>query len=156
MTRKTEIERKIEIYLDTSVPNAYLDDTKPERQKETVEFWTKLDQYHVYISDFVLKEIQQTPQQKRREDLLNLVKPFDVLNGERDDVRALTQRYVMSGAIAIVEDALHVAIAVVYKIGILASWNYRHLVKLKTKRAVNALNLMNGYNTIEIVDPSML
>ena len=79
-----------------------------------------------------------------------------ILNGERDDVKELTQNYVINNAIGIVEDAVHVAIAVIYKIGILASWNYRHLVKLKTKREVNAINLMNGYNTIEIVDPSML
>jgi len=85
-----------------------------------------------------------------------LVKPFNVLNGEKDDIRELTQMYIMNGAIAIVEDAIHVAIAVINKIGILASWNYRHLVKLKTKREVNSINLINGYNTIEIVDPSML
>ena len=147
---------KTEIYLDTSVPNAYLDNTKPERQRDTIEFWNRLNQYEVYISDFVLKEINQTKQRSRREELLNLVKPFTALIGEREDIKELTQHYVMNNAIAIVEDAVHVAIAVIYKIGILASWNYRHLVKLKTKREVNAINLMNGYNTIEIVAPSML
>ena len=84
------------------------------------------------------------------------MKPFTVLTGERDDIKELTQHYVMNNAIAIVEDAVHVAIAVIYKIGILVSWNYRHLVKLKTKQEVNAINLKNGYNTIEIVAPSML
>lgn len=147
---------KIEIYLDTSVPNAYLDGTKPERQQETIEFWKRLDQYQVYISDFVITEIQQTQHTQRRSDLLKLVESFDVLSSEREEIQTLTQSYVMSGSIAIAEDALHVAIAVAHKIGILTSWNYRHLVKLKTKRAVNALNLLNGYNTIEIIDPSML
>lgn len=148
--------KRVDIYLDTSVPNAYFDFNKIERQKETREFWNRLNQYEVYISDFVLKEIEKTQQKKRKKDLLTLVKPFNILNGKRNDIRELTQMYIMNDAIAIVEDAIHVAIAVIYKVGILASWNYRHLVKLKTKRKVNSINLMNGYNTIEIVDPSML
>ena len=61
---------KIEIYLDTSVPNAYLDHTKPERQKETIDFWNRLNQYEVYILDFVVKEINQTKQQSKKDELL--------------------------------------------------------------------------------------
>lgn len=137
------IERKIEIYMETSVPNAYLDATKPERQQETQAFWRRLEQYRIYISDFVIKEIQQTPQAQRRRDLLDLIAPFEALNSQQhDDIRKLTQYYVQHGAIAIPEDALHVAIAVYDKIGILTSWNYRHLVKLKTIHAVNAINLL--------------
>lgn len=150
------MSQKIEIYLDTSVPNAFLDSTKPERQRETIEFWNRLNQYEVYISDFVLKEINKTPQPKRKDELLNLVKPFIVLESERDDIKELTELYMLNKSIGIVEDAVHVAIAVIYKIGVLTSWNYRHLVKLKTKREVNSINLVNGYNIIEIVDPSML
>jgi predicted nucleic acid-binding protein len=148
--------KKIDIYLDTSVPNAYFDPNKIERQKETKEFWNRLNQYEVYISDFVLKEIEKTPQEKRKKDLLALVEPFNVLDSEKDSIRELTRMYTINGAIAIVEYAIHVATAVINKIGILASWNYRHLVKLKTKREVNSINLKNGCNTIEIVDPSML
>lgn len=148
--------RKLTIYLDTSVPNAYLDSEKPERQEETKDFWNRMNQYEIYISGLVLKEINRTLNQKRKEDLLNLVKSFKVLNGETDEVKELAQNYVTSGAIAIVEDAVHVATAVVNGIGILVSWNYKHLVNLKTKRDVNAINLMNGYNPIEIVDPSMI
>ena len=147
---------KIEIYMETSVPNAYLDSAKPERQLETQAFWKRLPGYQVYISDFVVKEIQQTPQQSRRDDLLALVKPFEQLHGDREDVNALAHHYVTSGVIAVPADAKHLAIAVTYNIGVLVSWNYRHLVKLKTKRAVNALHLIEGYAPIEIVDPSML
>jgi predicted nucleic acid-binding protein len=148
--------RKLAIYLDTSVPNAYLDFDRPERQMETKDFWNRMNQYEAYISDFVLKEINKTQEQKRKDDLLSLVKPFKVLNGETDEVKELVQNYVSSGAIAILEDAIHVAITVIHGIGILVSWNYKHLVNLKTKRDVNAVNLMKGYNPIEIADPSMV
>lgn len=35
----------------------------------------------------------------------------------------------------------------------LISWNYRHMVNLKVKRAVNAINLKLGYRPIEILSP---
>lgn len=148
--------RKLKLYLDTSVPSAYLDFDKPERQRETKDFWDRINQYEVYISDFVIKEIEKTKNQKRKEKLLEIVKTFRVLNGESDEIKELIQEYVANKAIDIVEDAIHVAIAVVNEIGILVSWNYKHLVNLKTKREVNAINISNGYNPIEIVDPSML
>ncbi|MDI6784984.1 MAG: PIN domain-containing protein, partial [bacterium] len=109
--------KKLKIYLDTSVPNAYLDSDKPERQRETKEFWNKLEQYDVYISDFVIKEIKKTPNQKRKEELLNLIKPFKILLGESDEIKGLAQKYIENKAILIVEDAIHVAIAVVQEVG---------------------------------------
>ena len=53
-------------------------------------------------------------------------------------------------------DANHVAIAVVHGIGYLASWNFRHLVKVNTRREVNLVNALEGYNPIEIVAPPEL
>ena len=84
------------------------------------------------------------------------MKPFKVLTGESEEVKELTQDYVINKAIAIIEDAIHVAIAVTHGVGILVSWNYKHLVNVRTKREVNAISLMSGYNPMEIVDPSML
>jgi len=151
-----EMKKKITLYLDTSVPSAYFDDTKPDRQKETKAFWDRLDQYHIYISDQVLKEINRTPDQSRRNQLLELVRPFELLPSETTEVKELAEEYLIRGAISIIEDAIHVAVAIVNRINTVASWNYQHLVKLRTKREVNAVNLVTGYDPIEIVDPSML
>ena len=38
----------------------------------------------------------------------------------------------------------------------LVSWNFRHMVKVKTKQMVNLINLQNGYKTIEIIAPPEL
>jgi hypothetical protein len=51
-------------------------------------------------------------------------------------------------------DARHLAVAVVARVDAVVSWNLRHMVKLKTRREVNAVNLLNGYPVIEIVTPS--
>ena len=66
--------------------------------------------------------------------------------------------YVQAGVIPVthIDDATHIAVASVNRLDAVVSWNYQHMVKLKTKREVNAINLLRGYPLLEIVDPSML
>lgn len=54
------------------------------------------------------------------------------------------------------DDALHVAIATVNDIRYLLSWNFKHLVKVKTRRMVSLLNTNYEYSTIEIIAPPEL
>ena len=51
------------------------------------------------------------------------------------------------------DDALHIATAVVHEMDVVVSWNFEHLVKLKTRLGVNGLNRLLGYREIEIVSP---
>jgi len=50
-------------------------------------------------------------------------------------------------------DLFHIAIAVLHEMDILLSWNMRHIVKYKTKHAVNEVNKVEGYKHIEILTP---
>jgi hypothetical protein len=43
--------------------------------------------------------------------------------------------------------------AVVYSIPILVSWNFEHIVKLKTKVEINRINREHGYPQIGISSP---
>ena len=51
------------------------------------------------------------------------------------------------------EDALHVAVAVVSRQDILVSWNFRHLVNRRRFAPINEVNIPMGYATIEILAP---
>lgn len=42
-------------------------------------------------------------------------------------------------------DLRHVAVATVARVDALVSWNFRHLVNLRTRRAVHAVNVRLGY-----------
>jgi len=53
-------------------------------------------------------------------------------------------------------DAILVALTSVYSLDILVSWNFKHLVKRKTRIGVNLINLKNGYKSIEILAPPEL
>ncbi len=150
--------RKIKIYLDTSVPNAFLDDKNPIRQDVTKALWTKLDQYDVFISDIVIEEMEATGDEVIRKKLLDLIKGFTILSGKGEEIATLTEEYITRKIIPVkhIEDAAHIAIATVCSLDVLVSWNFAHIVKLKTKREVNAVNLVVGYNQLEIVEPTML
>lgn len=54
------------------------------------------------------------------------------------------------------DDALHVAVASFYDLSYVVSWNFEHLVKVKTRKGVNLVNILEGYREIEIISPQEL
>ena len=50
-------------------------------------------------------------------------------------------------------DLAHIAYAVVYQCDVVVSWNLKHIVRLKTKVAVNGINKQLGYREVEIIAP---
>jgi glycerol-3-phosphate responsive antiterminator len=139
------------------VPNAYFDEKNPYRQEITKQFWLKLKEYDVFISDLVIREIEAIGNEALRKNLIDSVKGFGLLSTKGNDIRLLAERYVSEGIIPVkhIEDAVHIAVATVNSLDILVSWNFEHIVKLKTKRQVNAVNVLLGYNPIEIIEPGM-
>ncbi len=151
------MRRKTKLYLDTSVPNAYFDQKNQYRQEITKQFWLKLKEHPVYVSDLVIREMEATGDEKLRRRLIKLVKDFEVLSTKTEEVKLLAEEYVSRGIIPLkhIEDAIHIAVATINSLDILVSWNFEHIVKLKTKREVNVVNVFLGYNQIEIIEPAM-
>jgi predicted nucleic acid-binding protein len=152
------LKGKTRIYLDTSIPNAMLDESKPERREETNSFWANIDQYEVFVSNLVVQEIEATLDLKLKEKLLELVKPFTVLPSQGVGIAELAETYMEAEIVPpnYFNDALHLAIASIHGIEVFVSWNYRHIVKVGTRRVVNSVNALHGYSVLEIVTPSML
>lgn len=141
--------------LDTTVPSAYIDARTPDRQRLTQEFWReRLPSYEPVISALVIAETRDTPDRDRRRELELLVESFSELP-VIPEAEALADEYVNRGTIRdrFRDDALHVAIAVTHQVALLASWNFKHLVKLQVRRQVNLINAILGYGPVEIVSP---
>lgn len=150
--------RKIQVYLDTTVPSAYLDDRVPYRQQLTQQCWNgRLQGFHLVISTLVKKEIDDTPDMEKRKQLQRLVQGFEVLSID-EEANRLAQEYIQRDVFPAKyeSDANHVAIAVVNGVDYLLSWNFRHLVKVGTRREVNLVNAIAGYGQIEIIAPPEL
>lgn len=54
------------------------------------------------------------------------------------------------------DDGRHVAVATVNEVNYLVSWNFKHLVNVKTRKMVSLQNLIKGYRALEIVAPPEL
>jgi hypothetical protein len=55
-----------------------------------------------------------------------------------------------------IEDCRHIAMATIYKVDVLASWNFKHIVNLQRIKGYNSINLKLGYQMIEIRSPKDL
>jgi len=149
---------KPKVYLDTTVASAYYDDRTPDRQRLTKQFWTERPaDFEAVISTMVRMEILDTPDVERRNNRKGLVDTFEVLEFE-EEAYELAQEYVNRGIFPekYISDANHVAVAVVNGIGYFTSWNFKHLVKVNTRREVNLVNALLGYQQIEIIAPPEL
>jgi hypothetical protein len=49
---------------------------------------------------------------------------------------------------------MHVAMATLSRVDVIASWNFRHLVDPRRTRAFNGVNLSLGYGLVSILSPS--
>jgi hypothetical protein len=74
---------------------------------------------------------------------------------DNDDINLLAKKYFEYKAISPVnkEDALHIATATFYKVNVLVSWNFKHIVNLRRIMLYNAVNLIFGYTNLEIRSP---
>jgi len=147
---------KNKVYLDTSVISALFDERTPERMSMTFDLWLKLRDYDVFISELVLEELERTNKQVK-DKMLSAVKEFNVLYIS-EKAENLAKIYIEQGIFPgkYFDDALHVALASENHIGILISWNFTHLVKLKTRRMVSIVNLQEDFMPVEIISPPEL
>lgn len=150
--------KKESLYLDTSVLSAYYDARVKERQESTIKFWKDvLPNYKVYVSEITVKELDNTKDEMLKKKLRDLIKDFNILKVNKN-IRDLAEVYVDKGIFPekYIDDALHVAIASYYEISYLISWNFEHLVKVRTRRSVKLVNSLEGLREIEIISPQEL
>lgn len=150
--------KKESVYLDTSVPSAFYDKRSKERQEATVKFWKEtLPKYNTYISDITIEELNNTKDENLKLEFVKLIESFDILK-VNESVKELADIYIDNKIFPVkyMDDALHVAIASFNEINYLISWNFEHIVKVKTRKLVNFVNVINAYREIEIISPQEL
>lgn len=147
------MSRRFKIYLDTSVINFLFADDAPELKVYTVDFFDNFIRtsiYETYISAFVIDEIQQTKDSRKKEALLNVVKDYSIELlpiTNSSELEELAQQYISHGAIPPKKlyDAYHIACSVLHQIDYLVSWNFKHLANVNREKKVIAVNTENNY-----------
>ncbi len=138
---------KDRLYLDTSVPSAYFDERNPTRQQITQSFWKRaLEEYEVAVSSVTVGEILKTPDEARRQQMLELIEPLHQLELS-PQADKLSLDYLAGNLVppSKIEDARHIAIAVENGFDFLVSWNFSHMVNVRTQRLLPVINAQNAY-----------
>ncbi len=145
------------LYLDTSVLGAALDREDPRRVNVSQALLGAIaGQTHVgVISNVVQEELEHAPEPARAAILAEVRDIEFELVLESEESAVLFSAYE---ALAVIparyrNDLRHVAVASTARVDALVSWNFRHLVNVRTRRSVHSVNLRLGYPLIEIVSP---
>jgi predicted nucleic acid-binding protein len=143
------------IYIDTSVLGGYFDNEFNVATQRLFNL-VKKGEYKVVISNITEGELLNAPE--RVKTLLNdLSIDYEVLK-LTDDVVSLASEYIRENVVgqSSYDDCLHIAIATIFRLDLLVSWNFKHIVNIKRIRGYNGINIKNGYPSIEIRSPKDL
>ena len=151
---------KLKVYLDTSVISHLMQEDVPEKMAETLKLWDmfKVGKYDVYLSTVTLQEIDNCPEPKRTELFKHLGEidytPIEIT----EDMSEVAQQLIDMGILTqkSYDDCQHIASAVIYGCDCIISWNFKHIVNIKTIRGVRAITNLKGYKPIEILNPTVL
>ena len=153
--------KKLKVYLDTSVISHLDQLDAPEKMKETKKLWEILkdkELYEVYISSVVFEEIDECKEDKKI-ILLNYLYDMEYNVVETNDsIVELAEKIIDFGILKqkSYDDCRHIASAILAGCDIIASWNFKHIVNVKTVRGVKVITTLEGYKDLLIYPPSVL
>jgi len=144
------------IYIDTSIVGGFFD---AEFEKETKLLFKRLENKKIIfvVSDILLDELENAPS-----NVKYLLDNYDDNSLEKvaltDEARELADKYIAEKVVGKIslDDCRHIALATINKVDVLVSWNFKHIVNLTRIKGYNAVNLKNGYQTLEIRNPKDL
>jgi len=152
--------KRLRIYLDTSVISHLDAPDVPEKQEDTLKLWNDIQtgKYAVIMSELTFFEVNKCPEPKRafmRDSLATIT--YDYVD-QTEEAERLSSLYFDIGGLPAKSknDAMHIAIATASGCDIVLSWNFKHIVNLRSMTAVEAVNIKEGYGLLRILSPSMI
>ena len=154
------MNKKLKLYLDTSVISYLLQEDVPEKMEITNRLWKLFEdgKYELYLSDVTMKEIFECPEPKRSQ-LIRCLDDVDYTHIEiSDNILDIAEQLVSMKILPAkcYDDCQHIAAAVECGCDCIVSWNFKHIVNIRTIRGVRAITNLKGYKSIEILNPSVL
>ncbi|MDR3239908.1 MAG: PIN domain nuclease [Clostridiales bacterium] len=152
--------KKFKLYLDTSVISHLDQQDAPDKMAETRLLWDKIKAgvYDVVISDVDIRELNKCEEKKRTTlyQYLDEITYIKVDTSDRAD--EIAERLVDLGILKQTNfaDCRHIANAIVTGCDAIVSWNFKHIVNMKTQNGVKAIALLEGYDDLLVVTPSFL
>ncbi len=151
---------KLKVYLDTSVISHLMQEDVPEKMSDTLKLWEKFRKgdYNICLSTVTLEEVSQCSEPKRSSLLSHLAQISYTLLPVNDSTLTIAQKIIDIGILTekSFDDCQHIAAAVTSNCDCIVSWNFKHMVNIKTIRGVRAITNLVGYRSLDIITPSAL
>lgn len=145
--------KRLRIYVDTSVFGGCFDS---EFSSDSRKLFSEIGsgRFLLVVSRTTLDEINDAPKQVQQvlgdlpEECVEILEPCD-------EIERLAQAYIDAGIIgaAYEADARHIAAASIAQADMVVSWNFKHIVHYEKIRGYQAINMLNGYESIRIFSP---
>lgn len=149
--------KKSIIYLDTSVIGGCFEDEFALWSNSLLDD-IKNHHYVVATSEIVAMEISRAPiyVQLKYSEILEFCDP--IICTPNEEVVDLVDAYLAHGILKekFRNDMVHMALASVFAVDIVTSWNFKHIVRYEKIVKFNAVNLEFGYRQLAIHSPREL
>jgi predicted nucleic acid-binding protein len=144
------------IYIDTSIVGGYFDEEFKEATRMLFQRFENKEIKFV-VSELLDLELIKAPLHVR-ELLFNYPSDYFERVDLTEEAIRLADTYIEEKVVGktSIEDCRHIAMATIYKVDVLASWNFKHIVNLDRIKGYNSVNLRLGYSMIEIRSPKDL
>jgi predicted nucleic acid-binding protein len=150
--------KKLKIYLDTSVISHLDAPDVPDKEADTKRLWEeiKAGRYEVFISPVVVLELSDCYEPKLSGLLAQMDSICYTTLDETDEILELALKYIDAGILRkkSINDCRHIAYACVSGCDMVVSWNFKHLVNIKTINGVKGVNALAGYREMPIYTPT--
>jgi len=153
--------RKFKVYLDTSVISYLEQDDAPEKMADTRAVWDTLKRgdYDIFVSQVVLKELNDCRDLRKKELFFKHLREinFNIVEITEDTI-ALAEKFIDFGILKqkSLDDCQHIAAAILNDCDIIISWNFKHIVNVKTIRGIKVITTMQGRRDLLIYPPTAL
>ena len=128
--------------------------------QDTLILWELFKQgiYEVYVSDIVFREIDRCNEEKLNIllDYLNQIE-YNELETDSSTIK-LAEKFIDFGILKkkSFDDCQHIAAAIIAGCDVIISWNFKHIVNVKTVKGVKVITTLEGYKDLLIYPPSVL
>jgi predicted nucleic acid-binding protein len=153
---------KKSVYVETTIisyhtARASRDVIRAARQTITRQWWdNRREDFDLVVSQVVLNEARKGDQRaaERRKQILEGLTRLDITDEAVELAATLVEKGAMPPKAA--DDALHLAIAAVYGIDFLLTWNCKHLANAETMNAMARVLTAGGYRVPIVCTPDEL
>ena len=143
----------LKLYLETTMFN-YFFDTERDGHTDTVRLFEKIraGEHEAYTSEYAINELLESLEPKQTK-MLSLIEEYGIITLPiSDESDEFADVYVSENIIPprFRIDGAHIAIASIYKLDYVLSYNFKHINRVKTKLLTERINRKKGYGTVVI------